>query len=63
MCQDSRRTIKCWAGLLLLLAVFFIVFITFDLISGGIGDIYSGIKPVVLGKSATFFTKYFKIDL
>ena len=49
--------------LLLLLAVFFIVLLHVDLISGGIGNIYSGIKPVVLGKSATFLKKYFKIDL
>ena len=63
MCQDSLRTIKCWAGLLLLVAVFFIFFIAFDLISSGIGKVYSVTQPVIYSRSAQLLKHYLNIEL
>jgi hypothetical protein len=63
MCQDSSRTIKCWAGLLLLVALNFILFIVFDLISSGVGKVYSVTHPVIYTRSAALLKQYLNIEL
>ena len=63
MCQDSLRTLKCWAGLLILLGVFYIAFIAFDVVSIGIGNIYTVTQPVVYTQASAILKQYLNIDL
>jgi hypothetical protein len=63
MCQDTCRTLRCWLGLLGVLAVFFIVFTAFDLVSSGVSGVYNFDWPEIVSQSSYILKKYLKVEL